>query len=38
MIPSGASTFGLATDFAVLVVSTIVLVAIAAETYPRVVR
>jgi ABC-2 type transport system permease protein len=38
MIPSGASTFGLTTDFAVLVVSTIVLVAIAAETYPRVVR
>jgi ABC-2 type transport system permease protein len=38
MIPSGTSTFGLATDFAVLIVSTIVLVAIAAETYPRVVR
>jgi ABC-2 type transport system permease protein len=38
MIPSGTSTFGLATDFVVLIVSTIVLVAIAAETYPRVVR
>jgi ABC-2 type transport system permease protein len=38
MIPSGGSTFGAGVDFAVLGVSTTLLVAIAARVYPRVVR
>jgi ABC-2 type transport system permease protein len=37
MIPAGESAFGLGTDFAVLVASTTLLVAIAARVYPRVV-
>jgi ABC-2 type transport system permease protein len=38
MIPSGGSTFGAGVDFAVLGVSTALLVAMAARVYPRVVR
>lgn len=37
MIPAGQSTFGIVTDFAVLIGSTVVLVAIATRVYPRVV-
>jgi ABC-2 type transport system permease protein len=37
MIPAGESSFGIGTDFAVLVSSTMILVAIAARVYPRVV-
>lgn len=37
MIPAGESTFGVGTDFVVLISSTVVLVAIAARVYPRVV-
>lgn len=37
MIPSGQSAFGIGTDFLVMVASTLVLVAIAARVYPRVV-
>lgn len=37
MIPSGVSTFGIATDFGVLIASTVILVAIATRVYPRVV-
>ncbi|MGE0450099.1 MAG: ABC transporter permease [Vicinamibacterales bacterium] len=38
MIPAGESAFGVATDFTVLVSSTVVLVAIAVRVYPRVVQ
>jgi ABC-2 type transport system permease protein len=37
MIPSGESAFGIGVDFVVLLASTVVLVAIAARVYPRVV-
>jgi ABC-2 type transport system permease protein len=37
MIPSGQSAFGIGTDFLLLIASTVVLVAIAARVYPRVV-
>jgi hypothetical protein len=37
MIPAGESTFGVGTDFVVHISSTVVLVAIAARVYPRVV-
>jgi hypothetical protein len=37
MIPGSESAFGLATDFGLLVLSTAVLVAVAAKIYPRVV-
>jgi ABC-2 type transport system permease protein len=37
MIQGGASTFGIGTDFGLLVASTVALVAIAARVYPRVV-
>jgi ABC-2 type transport system permease protein len=37
MIPAGASSFGLGTDFTVLWASTVILVAIATRVYPRVV-
>ena len=37
MIPGSESVFGIGTDFVVLVASTVILVAIAARVYPRVV-
>jgi ABC-2 type transport system permease protein len=37
MIHGGESAFGIGTDFALLVASTVVLVVIAARVYPRVV-
>jgi ABC-2 type transport system permease protein len=37
MIPAGESAFGVGTDFLVLASSTVILVAIAARVYPRVV-
>jgi ABC-2 type transport system permease protein len=37
MLPGGESAFGIASDFVVLIASTVVLVAIAVRVYPRVV-
>jgi hypothetical protein len=37
MIPAGESAFGIGTDFVVLISSTVILVAVAARVYPRVV-
>jgi ABC-2 type transport system permease protein len=37
MIPGGQSAFGIGTDVLLLVASTVILVAIAARVYPRVV-
>jgi ABC-2 type transport system permease protein len=37
MIPAGESAFGIGTDFVVLIASTVMLVAVAARVYPRVV-
>ena len=37
MLPGGMSAFGIGTDFVLLVSSTVILVAIAARVYPRVV-